>query len=327
MANQFLLTFRKYNAQSHSPGRPDKGKIPLIQQDNITKSIGIKVRAARVQAAISRRVLAETAGVSERYLNKLEHGDANLSVGILARVANALAVNLASLLPATQGFVSSSRVENVVNADLAEVVGEMTLREQEAAGTILQQYLKDRRRSLRGIALLGLRGAGKSTIGGLLADRHGLPFVSVTREIEARAGISLNDLFNLGGPDAYRAVENEVVMDLVGRDDYIVLETAGGIVSNAPALEVILGSFKTIWLKAAPEEHLQRVIRQGDLRPVDGTLKALDHLKTLLSYREQEYARADLVLDTTGRAPEACVDELERIAGPVPSENHIRTYW
>lgn len=290
----------------------------MAPQDDVTQLIGTKVRAARARAGISRRILAQTAEVSERYLNQLEHGDANVSVGILARVAHALAVDLASLLPASRESNTGDRSDMVhadIHPDLAEVVGQMAPSEQEAAATVLRQYLKERRRSMRGVALLGLRGAGKSTIGGLLADRHHLPFVSVTREIETRAGMRLSDLFNLGGPDAYRALENDVVSDLVRRDDYIVLETAGGLVSNAPALDVILGSFKTIWLKAAPEEHLQRVIEQGDMRPMHGTPKALDHLKTLLADREQEYARADWVLDTSGRTPAACLDEVERIAG------------
>ena len=108
-----------------------------------------------------------------------------------------------------------------------------------------------------------------------------------------------------------------MVKDLSGRNDRIVLETAGGIVSNGTALDVILGSFKTVWLKASPEEHLQRVIQQGDMRPLHGTPKALEHLKTLLAHREQEYSRADCMLDTTGRTPAACVDELEHIAGAV----------
>ncbi len=287
----------------------------MSNQGEITQTIGAKVRAARAQASISRKQLAETAGVSERYLNQLEHGDANVSIGILARVAAALAVDLVSLLPSARGTDGAGHPDIANHAPLATLIARMSPREQEGAVTVIEHYLQERRRSQKGIALLGLRGAGKSTIGGLFADRHGLPFLSVTREIEARAGMNLNDLFNLGGPDAYRALENEVVKDLANRTGPIVLETAGGIVSNGPALEVILGTFKTVWLKASPDEHLQRVIQQGDMRPMHGTPKALEHLKTLLAHREQEYARADLVLDTTGRSPTACVDELERIAG------------
>ena len=284
-----------------------------MNQDEISRTIGVKVRAARAEAGITRKQLAERADVSERYLNQLENGDANVSVGVLSRVAIALSVDLASLLTAAR----VGAADNAMHTPLTALVGRMSLREQEGAVALLERYLHDRRRSLKGVALLGLRGAGKSTIGGLFAARHGLPFLSVTREIEARAGMTLNDLFNLGGPDAYRALENDVVKDLSNRNDRIVLETAGGIVSNGPALDVILASFKTVWLKASPEEHLSRVVKQGDIRPMHGTPKALEHLKTLLATREPEYSRADSVLDTTGRTPEACVDDLEYIAGAV----------
>lgn len=285
--------------------------------DDVTKFIGVKVRAARAEAGLSRKRLSETADVSERYLHQLEQGDANVSVGILSRVAGALKLDLVSLFTPTGSAEGSPATASARHGPLVALLRSMSLSEQQGATGVVERYLNDRRRALKGIALLGLRGAGKSTIGGLFAARHGLPFLSITKEIEARAGMSLADLFNLGGPEAYRSLENEVAKDLSGRNDRIVLETAGGIVSNGPALDVILGSFKTVWLKASPEEHLARVVKQGDMRPISGNPKALEHLKTLLAQREQEYARADSVLDTTARAPDACVDELEQIASGV----------
>jgi XRE family aerobic/anaerobic benzoate catabolism transcriptional regulator len=176
---------------------------------------------------------------------------------------------------------------------------------------VLEDFLAKHRKAGRGIALLGLRGAGKTTLGTLLAERYGVPFLSVTREVERRAGMALDDLFNLGGSDGYRALENDVVRELAGQDRFMVIETAGGIVSNAEALELVLASFRTVWLTASPEEHLQRVISQGDMRPMHGTPKALEHLEALLSARKEEYGRADHVLDTAGRSIEACVAELE----------------
>jgi XRE family aerobic/anaerobic benzoate catabolism transcriptional regulator len=129
--------------------------------------------------------------------------------------------------------------------------------------------------------------------------------------------MSLADLFNLGGPDAYRGLENDVVAELAGRATPIVLETAGGIVGNPEALECILASFRTVWLKASPEEHLARVAGQGDTRPMQGNPRALEHLKTLLASREAEYARAECAVDTSGRTPAACLADLERIAAPI----------
>lgn len=283
-----------------------------MNQAQTIQTIGARVRAARATAGISRKRLSTLADVSERYLNELENGEANVSVGVLARVAGALGVEILDLLvPDGVGRMTAQ----AMHPPFAAIVTGMSLREQEAALPHLERFLAERRKSIKGIALLGLRGAGKTTLGSMLAQRHSLPFLSVTREIEARAGMSLNDLFNLGGPEAYRTLENDVVNDLSGRSDRIVLETAGGIVSNAPALDMILGSFKTVWLKASPTEHLERVIGQGDMRPMQATPKALEHLKSLLATREQEYARADCVLDTTGRTPVACVEELELIAG------------
>lgn len=279
---------------------------------DIGSLIGQRLRAARTRARMSRRELAAVADVSERYLVQLEAGEANVSIGVLARVAGALSLDLPSLLAA--GAVAPLQPAGIAEP-LAHVISTMSLREQEAAAPVLKQYLEDRRRSMHGVALLGLRGAGKSTIGNLFAARHGMAFISVTREVEARAGMSLADLFNLGGPDAYRTLENEVVTDLARRNERIVLETAGGIVSNKEALDVILGAYKTVWLKASPQEHLDRVIKQGDMRPMHGAPKALEHLKSLLAQRQPEYERADFVLDTNGHTPEECVDMLERIVG------------
>jgi XRE family aerobic/anaerobic benzoate catabolism transcriptional regulator len=293
-----------------------------MQQHDIARAVGAKARAARAEAGLSRKRLADLADVSERYLADLEKGEANASIGILARIAEALSVDFSSLLPAAREGAGgaappSQHALPSLHGPLATLVASMSPAEQQDAVGLLGRYLEERRRALRGVALLGLRGAGKSTLGRRFAERHRLPFVSITREIEARAGMTLADLFNLGGPDAYRALENEVVHELVRREERIVLETAGGIVGNPEALEVILASFKTVWLKASPEEHLARVARQGDTRPMRGNPKAIEHLTALLAQREPEYARAECVLDTSGRASDDCLAELERIAAPM----------
>ena len=267
---------------------------------------------------LSRKRLSEIAEVSERYLVQLEQGDANISISVLARVANALSVDLVAFFPTSHRAAGDSRPPAALLGPFAELFRTMSLREQRGALELLQGYLKDSKRRLRGVALLGLRGAGKSTLGKLLSERHGLPFISITREIETRVGMSLNDLFNLGGSETYRSLENEFVRELSNRSDCIVLETAGGIVANSPARDAISESFMTVWLKASPEEHLNRVIRQGDMRPMQGNPKSLSHLKNLLAQREQEYARADCVIDTTNRTPEACLHELEiLVAGAI----------
>ena len=287
----------------------------MTEQHEIAHLIGVRVRAARSQVRMSRKALAAAADVSERYLNQLEAGAANVSIGVISRVAQALNTNLADLVSPMGGNAVSGPQSSSIHAPLSRLIAGMTLREQQGAIAPLESWLEAQRGSLKGIALLGLRGAGKSTIGRLFAARHALPFLSVTREIEARVGMPLNDLFNLGGPDAYRTLENEVVRELASRDERMVLETAGGIVANKDALDVIFSAFKTIWLKAAPEEHLKRVIHQGDMRPIHGDPKALEHLKSLLAGREQDYQRADFNLDTTGLTPDECVDVLDQMTG------------
>lgn len=288
-----------------------------LTQEEIGRTVGERLRAAREIARLSRRLLALNAKVSERYLVQLEAGEANVSIGVLTRIATALGAELTDFLPHGKAGSSAAQETKTLAGPLSRILQGMSPREKAGAVPVLEKYLEDRRRSLKGVALLGLRGAGKTTIGGLYAARHGLPLLSVTREIEARAGMSLADLFNLGGPEAYRTLENEVVADFAQRGERMVLETAGGIVTNKEALDVIFGAFKTVWLKASPQEHLDRVITQGDMRPIQGTPKALEHLKQLLALREAEYERADCVIDTSHRTPEECAEELDRIAGPI----------
>lgn len=290
-----------------------------MTQDSILQSIGAKVSAERARAGLSRKRLAVLASVSERYLHQLENGEANPSVGILMRLAQALDFELSDLFNEPRGGApdDSRRDGGASFAPWTTLTSTMSLHEQRAAVPVLEQFLRDRRLARRGIALLGLRGAGKSTLGQLYSKRHNLPFISITREIETRAGMTLNDLFNLGGTDAYRALENDVAADLSHRSDRIVLETAGGIAGNSDALDAILASFKTIWLKATPAEHLSRVANQGDTRPMQGNARALEQLKSLLAQRETEYARAEFTIDTSGRTPQDCLAELEAIAAPL----------
>lgn len=282
-----------------------------MDQTDFSKAIAKHVRRARAAAGLTRKELAVRAAVSERYLSQLEQAEANVSIGILARVSGALGVDMRAFL------TGDGEAGAALHAPLGRLLATLSPTEQAGLVPLIEQHLADRRRALKGVALLGLRGAGKTTLGTAFAARRGVRFVSITREIEARAGMSLADLFNLGGQDTYRALENDVVAELVRASERVVLETSGGIVGNSEAMDAILASFKTVWLKAAPEEHLQRVTGQGDLRPMHGNPKALEHLKVLLATREGDYARADVVLDTSGKSFDACLAELERIAAPV----------
>ena len=172
-----------------------------MQTKDLAQAIGHEVRGGRGRQGMTRKQLAAAADVSERYLHELESGEANASIGILARIAAALGTDVVSLVKASDGSADGTRPASRLAAFDA-VIGGMSLPEQQAVLPIIEQYLTNRRKCLRGVALLGLRGAGKTTLGTMLAKRHKLEFVSVTREIEARAGMSLADLFNLGGPES-----------------------------------------------------------------------------------------------------------------------------
>ncbi len=279
-----------------------------MDQSEISTTISRQVRRARAAAALTRKELAARAAVSERYLSQLESGEANVSIGILARVAGALGTDMIAFLR------DDDAVGGALHPPLARLIASLSVVDQAHLVPIVERSIRERRRSFKGIALLGLRGAGKTTIGTAFAARHGLRFVSITREIEARAGMALDELFNLAGQDSYRSLENDVVADLTRSESRLVLETSGGIVGNAEAMNAIFSHFRTVWLKASPEEHLQRVVGQGDLRPMAGNPRALDQLRTLLQQRESDYARADVTLITSGKSIDACVAELDDIA-------------
>jgi XRE family transcriptional regulator, aerobic/anaerobic benzoate catabolism transcriptional regulator len=283
--------------------------VPMDQTE-ISTIISRQVRRARAAAALTRKELAARAAVSERYLSQLESGEANVSIGILARVAGALGTDMIS-------FLREDAVAPAVAAPLERLLATLSLVEQSELVPLIERAIMERRRALKGIALLGLRGAGKSSIGAAYAARHGLRFVSITREVETRAGMALNELFNLAGQESYRMLENDVIAELTRCDGRVVVETSGGIVGNPDAMDLIFTHFRTIWLRASPEEHLQRVVGQGDLRPMAGNPRALEQLKVLLQQREADYARAEATLVTSGKTVDACVAELSMIAAPV----------
>ncbi len=286
--------------------------------EDVRRQIGVKVRNARQAAGLSRRVLARHADVSERYLNQLEAGTANPSIVVLSKVCGALDLDLTYLVsPATTAAVASSNKRQPAekpSGRAAALLAKLTPHQQNEAYRILVDRFVSPQPARRGIALLGLRGAGKSTLGQALASRLGVSFVNLTRLIEEQAGMSATEIVNLGGIEAYRALELEAVAAARSRDDQIVLETAGGIVTNRAAMTAIQQHFWTVWLRASPREHLSRVLRQGDLRPMRNNPKALDNIDSLLRLRERAYSRADRTIDTSGRRETECLDALEQTA-------------
>jgi len=268
-----------------------------------TRHIADRVRGMRAQRGASRKLLARHARISERYLAQVEQGQANISIALLWQIAQALGTDPVTLL--------SEQPENDSTATLlAEFVETLNDTQRREALRLLRERFFAVPESRQGIALVGLRGAGKSTLGGLLAQRTALPFVQLTDIIECIGNMAVEEIFSLGGQQTYRRLEKQAVEHV--RDNYagVILETGGSLVSAGDSYSALRRHFFTVWVKAQPEEHMQRVVAQGDLRPIDGNDTAMDDLRRILQEREASYRAADYVLNTSARSPEDCIEEL-----------------
>ena len=279
-----------------------------MDAETYNRELGARVREARRAARLTRRQLSERARVSERYIGRLEGGEANVSIGLFLRIAEALGRSPRQLLP------GGAAEDGVAFRPLAKLLAAMSEPEQIRAYEVLARLQADR--SPKGLALIGLRGAGKSTLGRALAERFGVPFLRLSRVIEELAGMRVGDLINLRGAAAYRRFEAEALEHVMARHARSVVETAGGIAQNAEAYRLLLARYATVWVRASPEEHMSRVAAQGDFRPMAGHEQAMEDLRAILAEREPAYARAGAVLDTSGRSVQDCLAELERIAAP-----------
>jgi XRE family aerobic/anaerobic benzoate catabolism transcriptional regulator len=268
-----------------------------------TQHIADRVRGMRAQRGASRRLLARHARISERYLAQVEQGQANISIALLWQIAQALGTDPVTLL-------SKQRENDSTATLLAEFVETLSETQRRAALRLLRERFAAAPDSRHGVALVGLRGAGKSTLGGLLAQRTALPFVQLTDIIERIGNMAVDEIFSLGGQQTYRRLEKQAVEHV--RDNYagVILETGGSLVSAGDSYSTLRRHFFTVWVKAQPEEHMQRVVAQGDLRPIDGNDAAMDDLRRILQEREASYRAADYVLNTSERRPEDCIEEL-----------------
>ena len=278
--------------------------------------LGERVRALRARRGITRKALSALAGVSERHLANLEYGVGNASVLVLLDVARALQCSLAELL----GDMSTLSPEWLMIRELLERQDDATLRRvREAIGDLLGtgggQGRSGAARSSR-IALIGLRGAGKSTLGRLLAEDLGFPFVELSREIEQFAGCSINEIQALYGQNAYRRYERRAMEEAIQIYPEAVIATPGGLVSDAATFNLLLAHCTTVWLQASPEDHMQRVRAQGDLRPMAGNAgnrEAMADLKVILAGRAAFYSKADFRLDTSAQGLEPSFQALRML--------------
>ena len=258
-------------------------------------ALGERVRALRARRGMTRKAVAQAAEVSERHLANLEYGEGNVSILLLLQVAHALQSSLAELL----GDVTTQSPEWLLIRELLERRDEATLRKVRIAlADMLGTGASGGPRS-NCIALIGLRGAGKSTLGQMLADDLGYPFVELSREIEKFAGCSVSEIQGLYGQNAYRRYERRAVEEAIQIYPEAVLATPGGLVSDAATFNLLLAHCTTVWLQADPEDHMNRVRAQGDLRPMAASHEAMEDLKTILAGRSAFYSKAQLRVNTS----------------------------
>jgi XRE family aerobic/anaerobic benzoate catabolism transcriptional regulator len=273
-------------------------------------ALGRRVRETRERRGLTRKVLAEQADVSERYLGQLELGEGNASIVLLRRVAAALNVTLVDLLDGDPKNAEGERLvrrllDRVPAAQLEHVVARLT-----------REFGRDEAARNRRIALVGLRGAGKSTLGALLARQRDVAFVELNREIERETRLPAGEVFSLYGPAGYRRFERRALERVLADRDAAVISAGGGIVAEEETYDLLLNGCFTVWLRATPEEHMNRVLAQGDLRPMAGKQEAMDDLRRILATRETLYGKADAVVDTSGQTPR---QSLARLRAVVPN--------
>lgn len=300
----------------HTPGLTPgpaaaEGDTPAEDKNPSLLALGERVRQLRAARGMTRKAVALAADVSERHLANLEYGIGNASFLVLQQVAGALHCPMAELI----GDVTTASPEWLLIRELLENRDEATLRRaREAIGALLGTGggLGAQARPPR-IALIGLRGAGKSTLGQMLADDLGFTFVELSREIEKFAGCSISEIQALYGQNAYRRYERRALEEAIQIYPEAVIATPGGLVSDAATFNQLLTHCSTVWLQATPEDHMQRVAAQGDLRPMAASKEAMNDLRQILVGRAAFYSKADMTLDTSAAPLEPTFQALRAL--------------
>jgi XRE family aerobic/anaerobic benzoate catabolism transcriptional regulator len=274
-----------YRIRAPATGRPRNDRS---ENTALLRDIGARVRTERLKRGMTRKILAAQCQTSERYLAQIESGEANPSVLVLDSVARALDLDSVDLMP-----VPRTRDAPALRAPSRA----------------------------RRIALVGLRGAGKSTLGAALAQRLRCAFIELDKTIEREHGAPSAALFEVYGQAAFRRYERECLTRIVAERDAAVIATAGGIVADETTLAQLLAQTHVIWLTATPADHMRRVIEQGDFRPMERNRDAMNDLVAILDARAPSYARAHARLDTSGKTAEACVEELVGVATELFARN------
>jgi len=305
--------------QTEEVGSPQPWSNGAKEGHMYLRRLGERVREARARRGMTRKILAKDSGVSERYLALLESGTGNGSVLLLRQVARALDVPLGRLL--VEGPDESIALTNAV--EFLRGLTDEQLR--DAYGTLVASFgAVDPAKRAERIALIGLRGAGKSTLGARLALAIGVEFIELDREIERDSGLSLSAIFDLYGQAGFRRFERQSLDRILATRERFVLATPGGIVAEPATFQQLRTACTTIWLRATPNDHMERVVAQGDMRPMGGDSQAMADLKRILATREALYDEADLVFDSSGRTVEESAEMLASAVGSPLQPKRIR---
>jgi len=270
--------------------------------------LGTRVRELRHRCAKTRKTISLEADISERHLAQIETGVGNVSILLLRRIAAALGVTLHELFK-----TAALSPERKMVANLLERLPEASLK--DLLSRIQNEFAPKESARRQRIALIGMRGAGKSTLGSRLGQETETPFIELDVEIERETGMPLADIFSLYGPGGYRSIERRVLDRVLGENQRAILSVGGGIVSERDTYDLLLSQSYTVWIKAKPEEHMSRVIAQGDFRAMAGNDQAMEDLRKLLEAREPLYRQADAQLDTSGNSVDASFAKLKAIVG------------
>lgn len=297
------------HAKSNDPAvaQPAARRNPCAAEmhGDYLKLLGDRVRSARARRGMTRKILARDSGVSERYLAQLESGQGNISIALLRQVAQAMSLPIVELVregeePPLDYTLLARRLARMSPAEL-----------KDAAELIAGRFGRDTDpyRTAR-IALIGLRGAGKTTLGRGLGERLGVPFVEMAAEIERDSGMSLDEIFDLSGQAGYRRYERRALERVLAQHSRVVIASGGSLVSEPATYELLLNGCFTVWVQASPEEHMNRVLAQGDTRPMAGNSEAMADLQRILDGRQALYSKADAVVNTTGKTVDQALNEV-----------------
>jgi len=294
---------------THAESRPAASQRPapaLTPEGDFLQFLGRRVRELRNRRGMTRKTVAHEAEVSERHLAQLEAGDGNISIVLLRRIAGALNVSLAELFtPNAQEPAEKQVIERFLERLPAH-------RREDVVMHLMRDFGAEGEARRRRVVLIGLRGAGKSTLGSMLGRETDIPFIELDHEIEKDTGMPLAEIFSLYGQAGFRSIERRTLKRVLSGHDRVILSVGGGVVSEKETFDYLLANCYTVWIKAQPEEHMARVIAQGDFRPIAGSDRAMEDLRHILEAREPLYRKADMYLDTAGSKVEESFAKLRK---------------